>query len=267
MGKQKSRQKKGVHYSSSAEIEAYGEIHRLFSSCPIPSKEILANLGLFLTRASMARMLFMHSLYQKIIHVHGVVMEFGVRWGQNHALFLTFRNIYEPQNISRRVIGFDTFEGFPSGTPEDADVDVTIAGEQLAKSHSEYYQDQSVSPEYEHYLDQLLAAHEKLAPRSHIRKYEVLKGDVVETLPKYLDSNPETIIALAYFDLALYEPTLECLKLIKGRLTKGSIIGFDELNMHEFPGETIAMMEVLGVNNYSLIRDPTVPYQSYVVFE
>jgi len=259
-----SNKKKGVrdpedylspHYSSREEIETYAQIERLFLSNPIPSREILANLGLFITRASMARFLFMHSMYQKIIPAHGVIMEFGVRWGQNLALFSTFRNIYEPQNITRKIIGFDTFEGFPSVSPQDGDSDVAVEGVC------------PVTPEYQQYLEQLLVAHEKLAPRSHLKKYEVVKGDVIETLPKYLERNPETIIAMAYFDVDLYEPTRQCLELIKDRLHKGSIVGFDELNMHNFPGETIAAMEVLGLRNHRVVRDPTVPYQSYVVIE
>jgi hypothetical protein len=35
------------------------------------------------------------------------------------ALFTTLRNIYEPYNMSRKIIGFDTFEGFPSVSPQD----------------------------------------------------------------------------------------------------------------------------------------------------
>ena len=53
-----------------------------------------------------------HELYQKILNVHGVVIEFGTRWGQNLALFESFRGMYEPYNHFRKIIGFDTFEGF-----------------------------------------------------------------------------------------------------------------------------------------------------------
>ena len=53
-------------------------------------------------------------LYKKIIPVHGVIMEFGVRWGQNLSLFHSLRGIHEPYNYNRKIIGFDTFTGFPS---------------------------------------------------------------------------------------------------------------------------------------------------------
>ena len=51
---------------------------------------------------------------------------------------------------------------------------------------------------------------------------------------------------MAYFDFDIYEPTKECLKLIKDHITKGTIIGIDELNTSDFPGETVALKEVLG---------------------
>lgn len=62
----------------------------------IPKKEIHANLGLFNVRVSLARMLFMHKLYLKALNTHGIIMEFGVRRGQNMALFTTFRSLYGP---------------------------------------------------------------------------------------------------------------------------------------------------------------------------
>ena len=88
-------------------------------------------------------------------------------------------------------------------------------------------------------------------PLSHIKKFEICKGDATKELKNYL-KNPETIVSLAYFDLDIYEPTKECLKLIKPRLTKGSVIGFDELNDPDSPGETLALIETLGLNNIRL---------------
>ena len=89
----------------------------------------------------------------------------------------------------------------------------------------------------------------------------------METVPAYLEENPETIIALAYFDFDLYEPTKVVLEAIKDRLVKGSIVGFDELNDHDAPGETRAVMEVLGLNNIRLERFRHASRTSYFVVE
>ena len=77
------------------------------------------NLGLFLDSKSLSRILFMDYLYKKNIDLQGVVMEFGVRWGQNCSLFSALRGIYEPFNRHRKIIGFDTFTGFPSVSKKD----------------------------------------------------------------------------------------------------------------------------------------------------
>ena len=244
-----------ISNSSSHEIATRRAFTETFQSCPIPSNELLTQLGLFLNRQSLSRIMFMNELYSQIVPVHGVVMEFGVRWGQNLALFSSFRGMYEPFNYNRKIIGFDTFSGFPFVSPQDGTDPVVTAGAY------------GVSKNYEDYLETVLTYHEKESPLSHIKKHELVKGDATITLKKYLADHPETIIALAYFDFDLYEPTKQCLTLIKDHLTKGSVIGFDELNWPAFPGETLALKEVFGLSRYRIRRSPLNPTPSYIVID
>jgi hypothetical protein len=125
----------------------------------------------------------------------------------------------------------------------------------------------TVPVNYKEYLSKTLQLHENDNPLSHIKKFELCEGDATKTLPKYLHENPETIIALAYFDFDVYEPTKICLEAIKPRLVKGSVIGFDELNDPDSPGETLAVMEVFGLNNIKLKRFPYTSRTSYFVVE
>lgn len=223
----------------------------------IPKDEKLENLGLFLNRKTLSRILFMHHIYQKIIPVHGSVIEFGCRWGQNLALFSNFRGIYEPYNFFRKIIGFDTFSGFSALDNED----FKLGKKEISQG------DYSVSKGYEDFLAKVLDYHESESPIPHIKKYEIIKGDVTETLTPFLEDNPETIIALAYFDMDVYKPTKYCLEKIKPYLTKGSVIGFDELCHANFPGETVALREALGIDSYRICRVPYNPATSYVVIE
>jgi hypothetical protein len=234
------------------ERDAFVELHQ---SSPIPRNESLANLGLFLNRQALSRILFMQELYQRALPVHGVIMEFGTRWGQNAALFTNFRGIYEPYNYTRKMIAFDTFEGFPQVAAED--------GANSAIRRGAY----GVAPNYERYLGAVLSYHESECPLAHIQKHAIVKGDVTETLPTYLQEHPETIVALAYFDMDLYEPTLRALQALRPYLTRGSVIGFDELNYAPFPGETVAVREALGLDRYSIRRSILSPTASYLVVE
>ena len=180
-------------------------------------------------------------------------MEFGVRWGHTLAVLTNLRGIYEPFNYPRKIIGFDTFAGFPSVHELDGTTP-SVGG-------------YGVTEGYETYLDTVLDYHEHENPISHLRKYELVKGDVTVTVPEYLERNPQTIIGFAYFDLDLYEPTRDCLTAIKPHLTKGSVLGFDELNHPDFPGETAALREVFGLDRYQLRQSRFHPFGSYLIVD
>jgi hypothetical protein len=162
------------------------------------------------------------------------------------------RGIYEPFNHSRRICGFDTFSGF--------------AGVDAADGKYSSDGDYSTSSNYEEELETILSLHESFSPISQIKKFDLVKGDVVETLPVWLDSNPHAIVAMAIFDMDIYKPTRAALELIVPRLTKGSLLVFDELNCPHFPGETQAVNEVLSLNNLRLKRFPHQPYCAYAEF-
>ena len=227
----------------------------LLKNCPIPENELMANIGLFLNPQTLSRVLMQNFLYSKIREVQGVVMELGCRWGQNLALYSALRGIYEPYNRLRKIIGFDTFEGFINLSEKD--------GTNQAIVENNY----SVTKNYEEYLHSIMINQEAESALSHIQKYEIVKGDAGVELEKYLERNPETIVALAYFDMDLYAPTAKCLHLLKDRLTKGSVVAFDELNEHAFPGETLALKEVFGLGKYAIQRFPYNSRASYIVID
>ena len=240
--------------ASETEIACYDKLVQMLQAAPIPNNEILANLGLFLTRPTLSRLLFLARMYDKQLHVPGVIMEFGCRWGQNLAVMATLRNIFEPHNYWRRIIGFDTFAGFPSVSAAHDRSRYAVPG------------NFGVSENYEAVLDDLMACHEALAPRPHLRRFELVKGDVVETVPAYLAKHPDTIVSLAYFDLDLYEPTKAALEAVLPRLVKGSVLVFDELCIGEFPGETVAVADSIGFRELRLTRDPASVAVSYAIF-
>ena len=225
---------------------------KFLRDCPIPEKELGNNLNLFIKRQQLTRVLFMFELYKKIVPIHGNILEFGVRWGQDLVLFESFRGMLEPYNYTRKIIGFDTFQGFPSVTELDLDAQVG---------------DMAVTEGYEDYLKVLLHEHELSSPLSQIKKAHLVKGDVIQTLPLYLLEHPETMISFAYFDLDIYEPTKHCLIHCKDRLLKGAVIGFDEANNENWPGESVAIQEVFGIKNIKLQRFEWCPTMSYMVVE
>jgi len=242
-----------VTFGDDAEKDRRSRLFNLFKNCPIPADEVFQNLGLFLTPQALSRILFIDFLYRQILEVQGIVVEFGCRWGQNLVLFNALRGIYEPFNRLRKIVGFDTFEGFVRVSEEDGD-----------QMNEGMY---SVSEKYEAYLKEIMELQEKENPLPHLKKHEIVKGDAAVRINEYIRQNPETIVALAYFDLDLYEPTLECLAAIKDRITIGTVLGFDELNDHSTPGETVAVMEALGLGKYPIRRYQYNARTSYLVVD
>lgn len=244
---------------STAASEAERELRRRgterLKRTPIPDEELLGQLGLYLPRQTLSRILFMHELYALILGVPGVVLELGVRFGQNLALWSAFRGMYEPYNHTRRLVGFDTFEGFPRVSGEDGDAEVAAPGAY------------GVPEGYEDHLRELLRDHEEASPVSHLRRFELIRGDAVETVPAYLRERPETLVALAYFDFDLYEPTRAALEAIRPHLVRGSVLAFDQLNSRTFPGETRAVAEVLGLATLSLVRSQHAAQACYAVLD
>jgi len=243
-------------YRSQEEEKIRNEFFEHFKECPIPDREILQNLGLFLTSKNLSRILFMNHIYQQIVDVHGVVIEFGTRWGQNISVFSALRGIYEPFNRNRKIIGFDTFTGFQNISEKD-NPKCSLINEGSF----------SCTDNYEEYLEKVLEFQEKDNPLSHIKKFELRKGDATVEIEKYFSDHPETIVALAFFDLDIYVPTKKCLEVIKPHLVKGSLLAFDELNDADCPGETTALDEVLGLNNVRLKRYPFTSRISYFIYD
>lgn len=226
--------------SSDRAISNRERLFHLFKERPMSDEELLVNFGLYMRSGALAKILFLDEIYRKIVGIPGSVMEFGVWWGQSLAVFENLRAVHEPYNHQRHIIGFDTFSGYPDVGSKDKRSDIISEG---------VY---SVNTGYEAYLAEVIDFHEKENTMNHIKKHEIVKGDVRQELPAWLARNPQEFVALAYFDMALYEPTKSALQAILPRLIKGSTIVFDELNHRDYPGETEAAMEVLGSANFRI---------------
>ena len=140
-------------------------------------------------------------------------------------------------------------------------IGLEVEGKPLVRAYS------VASPNYEEHLSSILTYHESESPIAHKKKFELIKGDATVTFENYLKVKPHTIVALAYFDFDLYYPTKVCLELLMKRVTKGSVIVFDELNCPEFPGETLAVLETFGLNKYAIKRSPLNPLISYIIID
>jgi len=211
-------------------------LSELFGNSPIPNAEFIDQFALYATPASLRRFIHFDRLYQKILDLPGLIMVFGVRWGRDLSMLHGLHQIYEPMNYTRRVLGFDTFTGFPPVSALDGATAVTQTGAY------------GVTDVYEEHLAQVLTVKTRLGSFANVERFELFKGDAVGQLKGYLDKHPETVVAFAYFDLDLYEPTKACAELLRPYLASGAVVAFDEFIHPVHPGETVAARQVFGTN-------------------
>ena len=200
-----------------------------------------------LSFATLQRILNLAWLYDQQIQSTGSILEFGVHYGSSLATLINLRSIKEPFNYGRCIYGFDTFEGFSSVSSFDA-----------GSANKDFYIDEN----YEDFLNSILTAHETLAPKNNLRKFKLYKGDAIETVERFIEETPELIISMIIFDMDIYKPTKVVLDKLKPRLHQGTILVFDELNCKSFPGETLALLDSVGLNNCQLIQSPYLPFNT-----
>lgn len=239
---------------STADIEQFEKVSSLYSGSSGTAAEKLDAFPKFASRQSIAKFLTKYEIFKKILHVNGSIIEGGVLHGGGTLAWAKLSSIFEPANHTRKVIGFDTFEGFPSLSPSD-----TSAGN---SSHFEVGGLMGSSLEE---VETAVALYDVNRPISHIPKVELVKGDACITAPVYLRENPHLLVALLYLDVDLYEPTKALIETFLPRMPKGAIIAFDELNAKMFPGETLAALECLNIRDVEIKRFPFDSYVSYAV--
>jgi len=87
---------------------------------------IMSNFSRFVRFQDITRFLVMYEIYNKIINTHGSIIEVGVLNGFNIFSFAHFCEIFEPRNYTRKIYGFDTFDGYQAQNPaKDGEIGVS----------------------------------------------------------------------------------------------------------------------------------------------
>jgi hypothetical protein len=206
--------------------------------------EKLSSFAKYVDRTALSRFLAKNEMFRRVVGVQGSIVECGVHFGGGLMTWANLSAIYEPLNHRRRIIGFDTFSGFPS----------IHAADQKGRS------EQAIVGGYSGGSDQdimdAVALFDDGRSLAQIPKVQIVKGDFLETCGSYLEENQHLVISLLYLDFDIYEPTRHALEKLLPRVTKGGIVAFDEVHVEEWPGETQALHEVVGISNARLERMP-----------
>ena len=243
---------------ASFDVDARLALETYFNESHGSATEKIENFAKYVPRQNLARFLARYEMFQRIKDVQGSIVECGVLFGGGLMSFAKISTILEPYNFQRRIIGFDSFSGFPAidaadlaGKPERKSAHLTQGGFSAEGAYADILKSIEIY-DMSRYLN-------------HFPKVEVVKGDFEVTAAQYLKDHPHLIVSLLYLDFDIYRPTKVALDTFLPRVPKGGIVAFDELNEEAFPGETTAVLEALEMNKLRVRRFDFEPRISYVV--
>jgi len=245
------------HRTTAAEAEFQLAMDRYIQGSAGTAYEKFENFPKYLSRQSLARFLALYEIFKLALPVHGDVIECGVNWGGGLMGFALMSAVLEPTNLERRIVGFDTFSGFPAPSALDSRTALKTPQMKRGGLAVDSYQD----------LQRSIGLFDANRMIGHIRKVLLVKGDARRMIPKFLRQHPHTTVSLLHLDFDLYEPTRAAILQFVPRMPRGAVIVFDELNNPAWPGETVAVEETLGIRNLRIQRFPFEPHVSYAVLE
>lgn len=208
------------------------------SACPPDTK--IEHFSKYVRRQTVARFLAQYEIFKLTLGVKGSVVECGVHHGSGLMAWAKLSSTLEPYNYRRKIIGFDTFEGFPAVHERDGKAPNVHTGA-FKEDYDTFAELQTCVAEYD--ANRFI---------NNIGKVELVRGDAIKTIPEYVAANQHLLISLLYLDFDIYEPTVAALTHLVSRIPKGGIIAFDEINNANWPGETRALLEKLDLSQYAV---------------
>ena len=236
-------------------LDAIDQYANLFNTFPATNFNKIESFARHVRRQTLSKFLSRAEIFKQMLDICGSVVELGVCSGQSLFTWAQLSAILEPINYTRQIIGFDSFTGIPHISEID----------QQGKKPSEHIKEGGFCFSEIGALEEAIRVYDNNRFINQIKKIELVKGDICETLPKYLKENPHLVVSLLHIDADVYSPTKTALEVVVPRMPKGSIIVFDEINQVPYPGETQALCDTLGISSLKLQRFTWEPGICYAI--
>jgi hypothetical protein len=192
-----------------------------------------------------SKVLAHYELYKMVIDVPGALVECGVFKGTSLVRFAIFRELFG-NAYSKKIIGFDTFDKFPE---------------------TQFFQDEVPRNKFVQTAGiESISIQQLMEVLSHKRteaNVELVAGNILNTVPEYLEKHPELKISLLNLDTDIYEPAVVILEYLFPKITTGGILILDDYGV--FPGETKAVDEYFHRQNVEIKKFPFCMTPCYVV--
>ncbi len=204
-------------------------------------KKLLGGFGLSISHShqiqlntrQMRSLLYLGAMFNRVRHLNGSIVECGVGKGRT---LLYFSFLAENEGKNRKVWGFDSFQGFPEPSPNDASPRKAKKGEWSGNTPHDIY---------------TILSRAGIASQYIKNNIKLVKGFVENTLSDY-DNSP---IALLHIDLDLYEAYKVTLTEMFPKIIDGGVVLFDEYNEPKWPGAKKAVDEYFKDSKYQIQKD------------
>lgn len=161
-------------------------------------------------------------LFRMVVDLPGDIVDAGAFKGTSTIQWAHLLEAYQP-NTRTKVIAFDTFDAaFPQAREDER---------RAAEHHASLYQTFA--------FETLVDALERLELAHRV---ELVRGDICETIGRYVSERPGFRISLLHCDLDVFAPTAAVLKACWPRIVPGGVVVFDEYAVAKW-GESDAVDE------------------------
>jgi hypothetical protein len=212
--------------------------------------EIIDDISIFQKRMWFAKAIQQYEIFKLAMDRPGSIVELGVFKGHSLFNWARFVEMYNMGEKQTKIIGFDSFTGFTHVHEKDK----TELNQQEAGPYAVTKGGFNAGERSYERLMKLVEIFELDHFEPHIKRIEIVKGDIVETVPEYVRKNPGLRIALLHLDCDLYEPTMAGLKYLYPLVVSGGVVILDEYSHGKFAGESAAFDEYFSGRRPELIK-------------
>lgn len=207
-------------------------------------------ISIFQSRILFTKMIQQYEIFKLALNRPGHIVELGVYYGESFFHWARFLEMFNMGERETKVIGFDTFSGFPEISDKDRTLENQREQSDVAVRSGGFNAGERSAQRIEKLIE--IFEDDHFVPQK--KRLEVVKGDICETVPRYVRDNPGLRISLLHLDCDLYEPTMAGLKHLYPLVVPGGVVILDEYGQDKFPGESAAFDEYFAGNRPNLIK-------------
>jgi hypothetical protein len=237
----------GAH--SPKDKQFWDGLEQVFEQTPHSLFHVLTHWPVYTKRISLVRFLAHFKLFEMVQNMPGNIVELGVSRGVSFFTWHKLLEIFCPCDTSRKVVGFDSFEGLTDFSDKDGGMSAVNDKGQGGWSAGSVEQE-LLALNALHNGDNILARERCI----------LVKGRIQESLQGFLERTPGMRIALLHLDMDLYEPTKYALDHLWDLVLPGGVVVFDEYALPPWGGEVTAWEEFARSRGLEHLRIQKFPW-------